>query len=133
MIFAYDHDIPAFEGNFFVVPFAGEEEMVMGIGQLENMSLVFVEEGMVEEDIFGQEGFAGAGFFGRLVEEYVFIDDDADVACEDEIGNGCEKHLFIVHGAADECLGEFDGRELLEALLGLIADGLDGADGGNEF
>ena len=80
-----DHHVTAFEGNLVVVSFPGQQEMVVGIRQFDDLVLVFFEQGMGEEDVFGQEGFAGAGFFGRLVKQDIVVDDDANVAGKDEI------------------------------------------------
>src|SRR5580698_228949 len=104
--------------------------MVVGICQLDNLILVFFEQGVVEENVFGEQGFAGPGFFGGLVQQDVMVDDDADVAGKDEIRDGCEQHAVIGQGAADKCFGEPDGVELEQFLLGIVGAAFDGADGG---
>ena len=50
-----------------------------------------------------------------------------------KLGIGCEQHAVVGHGAADKGLGEPDGVELLQVLLGLIGAAFDGADGCDEF
>jgi len=107
--------------------------VVMGICQFEDLFLVFFKHGMVEENIFCQERFAGPGFFGGFVEQNVLVDDDADVAGKDEIGDWCEEHAVVGHGAADECCGELDRVELQEFLLGIIGATFYSADGGDQF
>ncbi len=95
VVFADDHDVAAFEGDLVVVAFPGQKEMMVGIRQLDDLILVFFEQGVVEEYVFGEQGFAGPGFFGGLVQQDVLVDDDADVAGKDEIGDGCEQHAVV--------------------------------------
>src|SRR6185312_5853546 len=133
MVFADHHDVAAFEGNLVVVAFPRKQKMVVGIGKLDDLVLVLCEERVVEEDVFGQERFPGPGLFGRLVEQNVLIDDDADVARENKVGNGGEQHPVVAHGAADESLGEPDRFQLEQVLFGIIRAIFDGTDRGDEF
>src|SRR5579863_6008748 len=106
---------------------------MVGICQLEDLVLVFFKQGVVEEDIFGQEGFTGPGLFGGFVEQDVLVNDDADIAGKDEVGNGCKQHAPGGHRAADECRGESDRIKLKEFFLGIIGAAFDGTDGGDQF
>jgi hypothetical protein len=45
---------------------------------------------MVEENILGKKGFTRSGFFGGFIEQYIFINDDADIPCENKIRMGAK-------------------------------------------
>src|SRR6185437_16659241 len=114
-----------FEGDLAVVALAWQQEMMVGIRQLYDLVLVFLEEGMVEEDIFGEQCLAGARFFGRLVQQDIVVDNDADVAGKDKVRDRGEQEPVVIRSPADKGFGELDRVELLQVLLDLVGTGFD--------
>ncbi len=53
--------------------------MLERFGEFQDVLLEPFKQGVVIENIFGQEGFPGAGLFCRFIEQEVVFDDNADI------------------------------------------------------
>ena len=133
VVFADDHHIPAFQRHLAVIAFPWQKEVVMGVRQLYDLFLVLFEQGMIEEDIFGQKRFPCTGLFGRLVEQHIIVNDNADVPGKDKVWDGGEKHLLFTQRTADKSLGQLYRVQFLELQLRIVGAGFDGAYRGYQF
>jgi hypothetical protein len=56
--------------------------------KLEYIALIIPEKMMIEENIFGNQGFAGSRFPGGFIQQDKLIDHDTNIAGENKIRDG---------------------------------------------
>src|SRR5690606_31873154 len=102
MVGADHHNIAPFQGHPFHVYLIGKQEVVLCVGELDDLIVVGSKKRVVIKNVFGNQCLPFSGFFHRLVEQDMVVDHNTNVPCKNEIRNRWENHLPLIGCTAEE-------------------------------